>query len=628
MRPVTIRNLSGEPLPLELSEGVTVREAKNTIERVVGVQAWSLGIFDSARECRDREQLQSTQSLTLVIKLESALHDLHLSDEEDPLHRRRSSALLFLYAHVPREDARTMSRIAAAFGRASSWIRPTAVAADAAHYARGDGRAILGAVALLDHQDAAVRAAAVEAISTVCTKGDELALRAVAWRLVSVHSLDRSEVLRALEILAPHGDDLAVRTVLSRINRDEDSKQALLDRLAGRDSRLDCVNAVMALLREHAMTATSPVNGGSDSESVFKLSARVEHWLTYSPNGIRQRAEDRTHGSEPPRPKQRPTHEREVSAFQEHSVQLPRLDALAAKLGKADSRAWRSLHEQAVNFRDEVRHVILDVMQVALDNGPDHAMDLVVVKLEDPASDVRIAALLLVRLLARRGDRSGIDLAVSRLVDERRDVRVAAVQVVVQLAERGDFYAIRPLASSLGDDDAFVRQEVIRAMGELCSKSDRRTISLLLKVLRHPEATPATKASTLEALAASAEPGDHHVQGIIKEFLLHEDTAVTSAAMCLTSQAAQNKGVTQAWEARKRRSKDDSTDRDKALEMYAHGGRLLKAETEQSHESWADLLQSGEVFTTAINKVWSMFSPDDSEKQTEQSAGSRASHAV
>lgn len=656
---MTIRSLAGEPLPLELSEGVTVGVAKSTIERDVGVQASSLGIFDSGRECSDWEQLQGTQPLTLVIKLEPALHDLQLTDEEDPLHRRRSSALLFLYAHVPREDARTMSRIAAAFGRASSWIRPTTVGADAARYATGDGRAILGVVALLDHPEASVRQAAVEAIPTVCEKGDELALRAVAWRLVSDRSLAKTEALMALGTLAPGADDRALQLVVSRMESDaqtdEASKRAaLLCCCVGRDCRVDCVNAVVALLREKAIAATTTppparvVEGGG--EVVSKLSAGVEHWLTYSADRLRLHADDRTHGDESQRPAILPSPGQAEPPNQEHPVRLQTLDAVATRLGKADSKAWKCLREQAVTFPDEVRAYILDVIQPARVTDPDRAMDLVVAKLEDPSSDARLAALLLVWFLVKPGDRRGLELASSRLMDELRDVRITAVQVVVQLAEKGDFYAFRSLAGNLCDPDAFVRAEAVRGMGELGVKNDSRAVDLLSEVLHQADATPTTQAAALQALAASSDPSDQRARGLMEEFLLHEHSAVSSASMQVMSKVGQNQGVTSAWETRNCRFKDFDIDRDKAQEVYANHSKLIPAlaapsgrQRRQSaptkhvvedvdpggnNEGWAEhVLMSGESITRTMTKVWSMFS-SDAEKQPGEPAVSRVSHAV
>lgn len=633
MRRVTLRNPSGEPLPFELPDGVTVVEARTTIERAVGVRASSLGIFESKRECADREQLRSTQSLTLVIRFEPFLHDLQLSDEEDPLHRRRSSALLFMYRHVPRDDACTMAKVASAFGRALSWIRPATIAADAGRYARGDGRAILGVVALLDHQASSVRRAALEAIPKVCAKGDELALRALAWRLVDACPQAKTEVPRALAYLAPRGDDQAAQKLASRMEADEASRKALLGSFDGPD--LDCVSnavdTVVSLLREQTVGSTTvPARSSRSarsledgSEATSEQSACVEH-----------RSSDSTHNPGTPG----------------HEPRLETLDASAARLGKAGSKAWECLREQARDAREGVRQAILDVVKAAPGAGPKRAMDPVVVMLEDPAPDMRSTALLLVWLLALKGSKGSLDLAISRLADDSRAVRFTAVQVVVELAGKGNFHAFQSLAGCLGDTDVFVRAEAVRGMGELVDKRDDRTVDVLLEVLRRGEGRPAMQAAALEALAASSEPGDQRAHGIVAEFLLHENVAVSRASMQAMSTIVQSQGVTAAWEARKRRYSDFNMDRDKALDMYAQGSRLMKSEMParapsnrrlcqhsarqspkgsvnpgEAGAGWAEYLQqSGDAFATTMGKVWSMVSSDGTDPRFgEQPAAGR-----
>merc|ERR1719265_2534765 len=110
---------------------------------MIDVRAHHLLIFDSSRPCGGKELLSSEQSLEFAVTSEAALQDLDLSDLEDPCHRRRSNALLFLYTNVSREDAATRKKLAAC-PRPKSWVRPTAVAEDAAYWGPGDGRAIRG----------------------------------------------------------------------------------------------------------------------------------------------------------------------------------------------------------------------------------------------------------------------------------------------------------------------------------------------------------------------------------------------------------------------------------------------------------------------------------------------------
>lgn len=482
---LTIRRLSGDPLPLDLPEGATAVSAKRAAALIVGVPAANLRIVEDLRECQNEERLYNRQSLTLVVKLEEALRDLHLSDEEDPLHRRRSGALLFLYAHAPRDDARTMSRIGAAFGKASTWVRPDTVAADAEHLAGGDGRSILGAVALLADPDPEVRRAATEAIATLCGKCDDLALRAVAWQLVP---------------------DI---TFLKR--------QLALEALVGESSQDERTGIDVAGIEAWAMGNVAwlysfmpPASAPPPSQYVPSLSAGVEHWLSQGAGELRRLAAG-TFGSESQRPPPwEECHDRG------EPVTMAKLDALAKTIGIKASKPWRFLRRESSTGRDDVRCAILDVLEARV-NDPNTALDVLAVKLEDPSPDIRAIALLLVWALRRKGDNRAIEITVPRLVDEQRAVKHLAVQVLLALSEKGDFYTFQSLACVLKDPDPCIRGETVRAMAAISDAKDGRTVDLLHQVLRH-STDPNEAQAALSALSESSPPDDLRVRQIILEY--------------------------------------------------------------------------------------------------------------
>lgn len=511
--------------------------------------------------------------------------------------------MLFLYAYVPREDARTMSRVAAAFARARRWIRPETLESDVARYAAGDGRAILGAASLLDHPDTHVREGAVKAIAEHCAEDDDLALRAVAWRLVSDGALSETEAVRALESLPPRGDNAAIQLLVSRKETDA-SKRALLGKLvvAMEGSGFDFVDGMLSYLQVGSATAED-----DEDEAAFKLSTGVESWLTRSPDKIRRPARADTADISP------------------HSqVTLQTLDAEAASLGRLNLKAWKYLRDQALQFSYEVRLEILQVLREAADHGPEHALDVVAEKMEDAHSDVREGALLLLWLLAPKGDHKAIDIALSGVRDEVRDVRSTAVQVVAKVAEKGDFYTFQSLSGSLGDRDAFVRQETVRAMGDVANPSDGRNLELLLEVLSHESSSPEAKASAVQVVALATEPDDARAQRILSEHAESEHTLVSSTSSQMISQQLSTrrgttKSVSEAWHATWQSQKRRGAELEpcEVSDAYAESPA-------QRPKAGVSLLALGELggaaeeetFVTAtVNTLWAMFNEKEPAEQ-------------
>lgn len=503
--PVTICSLSGEPVPADLPEGISVEDAKNRIEHMIGVQAEFMVIFDSARECDDTECLSSKQSLTLAITLEAAIQDLHLSEDDDPLHRRRSNALLFLYTNASPEDAAAVRNLATV-AQSQGWIRPDSVAQDAARWQKGDGRAIIALATLLGHEDASVRDAAAQAMADCCDKDDELARRALIWRLASDSSNTRVAALKALEGLELKLDENTTRMVISRLDdRDSDVRVAAalaLGSASGPDSRVDSFEPVAALLHD-------------TSWSVREASVRAMVMMSH-------KGDKRANSTVSMGLKDRM-----------YSVRLNTADALANIMGKQDSPAYKHIRQFITSGTPEVRTLVMETLMRANDpppGGVQSAIDDLVVKLNDESADIRCAALMLLWFLAEKGDKRAIDMAVSRLHDEVRSMRLQAVEVIVSLATPGDFQAFRFLAPSLEDPDAFVRAEAIRGMGAIANKKDPRTLDLLIQLLHYSIGSPATQVAALQAVAETTEPDDPRALGTVERFVLHEDGPVSAAA--------------------------------------------------------------------------------------------------
>lgn len=527
---VSLSYANGHPCPVRIAVGVTVEDAKLQIENDLQVQAEAMVISEGQRRCEDTEILRGGQKLTLIIGWEQALQDLHLSDAEDELYRRRANALLFLARQMPALDTDVTVRTtpgsspASAISTISGCIGPSSLEEDANKFNDGDGRMILGITVLMGHDDPMVRRRAIRVLAERCMPGDELVFRALAWRLTSPKPEMKGTVLECLQALANWKDERVLRLVCRFLDDQDPAIRVLAVKTIPKfmpyaDSKAwdHAIHVVAAVCKDPSLTAR-----------VAAIETIAEMSTSDNPRVL----EDISSALTDPYA----------------MVRSAAATAIAIMLGKKD-RCSFGLVRDLCDFGDEsILHFCQQALKVAVKPcGYGDAVDLVSTWLKHTAYEKRKAAVHLLGFLADRGDWKVIQLLARRLRDQHHDVRISAAKVLADIVEKGDFRSLTVLARAIADPNTFVRSQVAMAMVTVANPYDSRVLDLLQELLRTNN-EPKLLAQTLEVIGETSVQGDRRAMAAVSEYLDDDRDIVSRAAMKSMAMICQN-GVVSAFQA-------------------------------------------------------------------------------